>query len=80
MLAFVRVPLGENQAAALASLAFNVGAKLRGSTLVSRLNCGDVQGAADQFRKWIFSRGVKLPGLVRRREAERALFLSGAAA
>jgi GH24 family phage-related lysozyme (muramidase) len=33
--------------------------------------------AADEFLKWRKANGVVLNGLVRRREAERALFLSG---
>ncbi len=35
---------------------------------------GDVQGAADQFGKWVNAGGKQLPGLVARRQAERALF------
>ena len=33
-------------------------------------------GAADEFPRWVFAAGHRLAGLVRRREAERALFLS----
>ncbi|WP_425521570.1 glycoside hydrolase family protein, partial [Xylella fastidiosa] len=38
------------------------------------LNAGDVAGAAEQFGAWKFSSGRVLPGLVRRRKAERWLF------
>lgn len=31
---------------------------------------------SNEFPKWIYSKGKKLPGLVRRREAEKALFLT----
>jgi GH24 family phage-related lysozyme (muramidase) len=41
-----------------------------------KYNRGEFEGAADEFLKWRKSNGVVLAGLVRRREAERALFLS----
>jgi lysozyme len=63
--------------AALVSFAFNVGlGNLQASTLRMRYNRGDYSGAADEFLKWRKSNGVVLRGLERRREAERALFLS----
>jgi len=42
------------------------------------LNGGDVSGAADQFPRWNKGASGPLPGLVRRRAAERALFLEAA--
>lgn len=64
--------------AALVSFAFNVGlGNLQASTLRMKYNRGDYSGAADEFLKWRKSNGVVLRGLERRREAERALFLSG---
>jgi lysozyme len=63
--------------AALVSFAFNVGlGNLQASTLRMKYNRGDFEGAADEFLKWRKSNGVVLAGLVRRRESERALFLS----
>jgi lysozyme len=47
------------------------------STLLRHLNVGDYAGAADQFLSWNRGGGVVLPGLVRRRAAERDLFLTG---
>ncbi len=47
------------------------------STLLRHLNIGDMTGAADQFPVWNKGGGVVLPGLVRRRAAERDLFLTG---
>jgi len=62
----------------LVSFAFNVGlGNLQSSTLRMKYNRGDYAGAADELLKWRKSNGVVLAGLVRRREAERALFLSG---
>ena len=75
----VRVPLTDNQFAALVSFAYNVGlGALAGSTLLRKLNAGDYQGAADQLPRWNKAGGRVLPGLVRRRAAERDLFLSDA--
>ncbi|WP_176077513.1 lysozyme [Burkholderia dolosa] len=48
------------------------------STLLRHLNIGDMAGAADQFLAWNRAGGVVQPGLVRRRAAERDLFLTGA--
>jgi len=77
----VKVPLTPNQRGALASFAFNLGAgSLQQSTLLKLLNQGDYAGAADEFPKWVFATvdGKKqaLPGLKKRRAAERALFLT----
>uniref|UniRef100_UPI00301DB766 lysozyme n=1 Tax=Serratia liquefaciens TaxID=614 RepID=UPI00301DB766 len=47
----------------------------RTSTLLKKLNAGDNDGAAQEFGRWIHAGGKALPGLVRRREVERALFL-----
>ena len=73
----IKVPLSENQIGALASFVFNLGrGKLLGSTLRKKLNQGDSKGAAEEFDKWVFSKGVKLNGLIARRAAEKALFES----
>ena len=71
----VSVPLTQSQFDALVSFTFNLGvASLMSSTLLRKLNRGD--DAADEFPRWIYGGGRILPGLVRRREAERQLFLS----
>lgn len=73
----VKVPLNENQFGALVSFAYNLGiGSLQSSTLLKLLNAGDYAGAADQFLRWNKSKGKVLTGLVRRREAERAVFLT----
>lgn len=73
----VRAPLTEGQYDAVVSFTFNLGeGALQASTLRAMLNRGEYAGAADQFGRWVLAGGVKLPGLVRRRAAERALFLS----
>ncbi len=73
----VKVPLNDNQFAALVSFVFNLGAgALSHSTLLRELNAKNYQGAANQFLLWTHAGGRVLPGLVRRRRAERQLFLS----
>ena len=77
----VKVPLNENQHGALTSFTFNLGkGNLAKSTLLKKLNRGDYDGAAKEFGKWVNAAGKPLPGLVKRREAERKLFLTPAAA
>jgi lysozyme len=62
---------------ALVSFTYNVGeGNLRRSTLLKRLNAKDYIGAANEFLKWNKGGGKILPGLVKRRETERELFLS----
>lgn len=73
----VSVPLTPNQFSALGSFTFNVGGgRLQASTLRSKLNRQDYDGAADEFPTWRRSGGMIRKGLVRRRAAERGLFLS----
>ncbi len=62
---------------ALVSISFNFGlGNLQRSTIRMKANRGDWEGAADAFRVWTKGGGKVLPGLVKRREAERTLFLS----
>lgn len=72
----VKVPLSQNQFDALVSLVYNIGqTAFSKSTLLKKLNAKDYVGAADEFPKWNRGGGKVMKGLVRRREAERALFL-----
>ena len=65
---------------ALVSFAFNAGlGNLQRSQIRIKANRGEWQAAADAFMSWTKGGGRVLPGLVKRREAERALFLSDAA-
>jgi len=73
----IKRPMTQNQFDAMVSLAFNIGgSNFAQSTLVKEFNIGDAQGAADQFPRWKFSGGKVMPGLVKRRAAEREVFLS----
>jgi lysozyme len=76
----IKVQLSDRQFSALASLSFNVGIKaIKNSTLVRKINAGDYTGAADEFLRWdkanLRGQLVQMPGLSRRRQAERQLFL-----
>ena len=62
---------------ALVSFAYNAGlGNLQRSTIRMKANRGDWEGAAEAFMAWTKGGGKVLPGLVRRRQAEIALFLS----
>ena len=72
----VRVALTQNQFDALVSFTFNLGSgRLQSSTLRSKLNRGDYEGASDELPKWRKAGGKVLLGLVKRRAVERKLFL-----
>ncbi|MBV8061638.1 MAG: lysozyme [Alphaproteobacteria bacterium] len=71
----VRVPLNENQFAALVSFTFNVGiANLEQSTLLRLLNRGWYEQVPAQLMRWNRARGEVLGGLSRRRAAEARLW------
>ena len=73
----IKIGLNSNEFSSLCSFCYNVGSgNLQMSTLRSKLNRGDRDGAADEFPKWRRAGGRILAGLVRRREMERQLFVS----
>lgn len=81
----VRVPVSQAQYDALVSLTFNIGeSAFRTSTLVQKLNDGDMAGAANEFLRWdkatVNGQKQVIPGLSSRRAAERQLFLAGVSA
>ena len=62
---------------ALVCLAYNIGAgNLQRSTIRMKANRGDWEGAAEAFMAWTRGGGKVLPGLVKRRQAEKTLFLT----
>lgn len=70
-------PMTPSRKAGLTSFAYNVG--IEGyckSSIARKLNAGDVQGGCDALRLYVYAKGIKLPGLVKRREQERDLCLS----
>lgn len=75
----VKVPVTQAQFDALVDFCFNAGSgNLEHSTLLRKLNAGDYAGADEEFKKWVFGGGHKLPGLVARREKEASWFNTGA--
>ena len=69
-------PINENEFGAFVSMAYNIGPGAFGkSSALRKFNAGDKQGAANSILLWNKAGSKVLPGLVRRREAERALFL-----
>ena len=73
-LACIYRPLTDGQKAAFVSFAYNVGPQaFCGSALVRKANAGDMAGACAELDKWVYAKGQRLPGLVKRRAAERAM-------
>lgn len=67
----------EGRLAAIVDFTFNLGTgRLQTSTLRRRINQRDWVGARHELRRWVYGGGKVLPGLVTRRDAERALILS----
>lgn len=73
-----RVPLTDKTRAALASFAFNAGgAAYCRSSIARALNEGQGAKACDGLLRWVYAGGQKLPGLIKRRQAERELCIEG---
>ena len=69
--------LTQGQNDALCSFAFNLGlGGVQRSTLRQKVLRGEIEAAANEFLKFTRGGGKILPGLVKRRNDERALFLS----
>ena len=74
----VKRPLTDGQKAAFLSFAFNVGnGAFCKSTLVRKANAGDMLGACAELSRWVYAGGKQLPGLVKRRAAEREMCEQG---
>lgn len=76
--ACIKAPLPDYRRAALVSFTYNVGqGNLCSSTLARKINAGDVAGGCNELSRWTRARGIELPGLVKRRAAEREMCLKG---
>lgn len=75
----LKVKINDNQMNALVDFAYNLGFNaLKTSTLMKYVNESQFDKAADEFGRWVYAGGKILLGLVKRREAERQLFLQNA--
>lgn len=73
----LKKPANENQLAAMICFAYNVGVgNYAKSTLLNCFNKGNVEAAAQEFKRWNKAGGHVLQGLVARRQAESELFSS----
>ena len=81
VLRLISVPLTDGQFDALVSFTFNLGAAaLQRSTLRRKVNRGEYEGVPAELMKWVWAAGKKLPGLVRRRQAEGSAYASAPSA
>lgn len=70
-----KVILQPHHLAALTSFVFNVGiAAYTRSTLRQKLNIGHFGLVPQEFNKWVYGGGRKLPGLIMRRQLEADIF------
>ncbi|HEY9815211.1 MAG TPA: lysozyme [Candidatus Obscuribacterales bacterium] len=71
----VEVDLNQNQFDALVAWTYNLGSgNLANSTLLKKINEGKFDEAQEEFDRWVYAGGRQLRGLVRRRDAEEALW------
>lgn len=76
--AMVKTPLTDQQFSALVSFAYNVGlGNFRRSSVLKAVVAGDLQAVPRRLNLWVKAGGRTLPGLVRRRAAEGAMFVAG---
>lgn len=75
----IKITLTQNQYDAIASFCFNLGANIftKYPKLLATLNNGQWEKFCEKLQKFCHGGGKVLPGLVKRRKAEAALFLEG---
>lgn len=68
--------INQNQFDALVSFVYNLGASaLKGSALLKKVNADPNDSSIkDEFMKWVYAEGKKLPGLISRRSDEAELY------
>lgn len=73
----IKVPLTQNQFDALVSLIYNIGAtQFIGGSVDDKINSGDIKAAIATWKQYRLVKGKAVQGLINRRNAETALFLS----
>jgi lysozyme len=72
---YIHVPLSQGEFDALVDFTFNLGAgSFEHSELLTLINDGELEAAAEQFQRWSHAGGVEVAGLLRRRQAEEQEF------
>jgi lysozyme len=72
---YIHVPLSQGEFDALVDFTFNLGAgSFEHSELLTLINDGEIEAAAEQFQRWSHAGGVEVAGLLRRRQAEEQEF------
>ena len=75
VLRLIRVPLPDGRFSALVSFTFNLGAgALQRSALRRKINREEHDDVPAELMKWVWAGGRRLPGLIRRRRAEAAMY------
>lgn len=78
VLRLINVPLTDGQFSSLVSFTVNLGSgALQRSTLRRKVNREEHDHVPAEFRRWVWAGGKRLKELVRRREAEAALYATG---
>ncbi|EJD6583980.1 MULTISPECIES: lysozyme [Providencia] len=72
----IKVDIDDNTRAAIYSFAYNVGTgAFARSTMLKKLNAGDIAGACNELKRWTYAGGKEWKGLITRREIEKAVCL-----
>ena len=75
VLRLISVPLTDGQFDALVSFTFNLGTgALQRSTLRRKVNREEHHEVPKEFVKWVWAKGRRLPGLIRRRNMEAEFY------
>lgn len=71
------VPVSDKTFASFVSFSYNLGIGVFQSKIAPLANSGKLMSACVKMGEFVYARGIKLPGLVKRRQEEVALCLDG---
>ena len=73
-MAYIEYDIPATMAASVTSFTYNVGVgAFSRSTMLKKINMGDLWGACDEFDRWVYAGGMWVKGLANRREAEKRM-------